>query len=400
MDKTRIAISYVIVYTVLILLCIKLLFSYLDVEIGWWIRHLTPNFEKHNYLQLPKNFSEIIEYGVIPLLMIHISLNFKRLGPLVIPLVISFVMFFLNLLTAYYTNTGLVSSLNYSLKIVAPVYFFIVLILHHRNGAKDHKAIAFSFIVFCCFLTVFALLFFDISYNRGAERFPLYFSGLHTHSYVLAAVFTGICFLLREKGWWMYLFMIISLAFLVLGWNVRTAVLFYCIVIGTLLLQKNQYIRYFFAKGILLVPILLLMLFSFFKGFDWDTFSSGRVTMYETKLEILENYKPLEYMIGRGKGSDLVTTSEWWYTKKTSHNDFLTYTIENGFIFVLFFLLLVFSLFFLRKQMPLLFLMALIGYFATSAISNGFAVRPLAAYLLFMMLSLIYIYSPVKVEKE
>ena len=394
MKKFNKAFSFVIVYSVLALLCIKLLFSYLDVEVGWWIRHLTPNYLKYNFLNLPKNFSEITEYGIIPLLALYISLNFNKLGTLIYPLLISFILFFLNILTAYYNDISLISSLNYSLKIVSPIYLFVVLVLHYRNGWRDINKIAIAFIVYCCFLTLIGLMFFDVSFNRGAERFPVYFSGLHTHSYVLVATFTGICYLIKDKGWWLYFFMIGSLAFLILGWNVRTAILYYSIVILYFLLQKSPYIRYFFAKSIVFIPVIILVLFSFLKGFNWDSFSSGRLTMYQTKIEMLEEYTIGDYLIGRGKGSDLVSTSEWWWTKKASHNDFLTYAVENGLIYVVVFIFLLMSLLVVQKKIPILFLIVILGYFITSAISNGFAVRPLSSYILFIILALIYVQSP------
>lgn len=396
MNNFNKAFSYVIVYAILTLLCVKILFSYLDVEIGWWIRHLTPNFIKYNFFNLPIKFSEYIEYGIIPLAILYIVLNYKKLGTLVYPILISFILFFLNFLTAYYNDISLLSSINYSLKIVSPIYLFIVFVLHYKNGWEDLKKIAFILIILCCFLSVIGLIVFDVSYNRGSERLPLYFSGLHSNSYVLASVFTGICFLLKDKKWGLYLFMIISLFYLIIGWNVRTAVLFYSIVVFYLLIQKSLLARYFFAKFFVLIPIIVLVLFSILKGFDWDSFSSGRLTMYQAKLEILEDYTLGDYLIGKGRGSDLVSTSEWWWTKKASHNDFITYSVENGLLYVVTFTVLLLSLVFTRKQIPKLFMVIILGYLATSAISNGFSVRPLASYILFIMLAMIYVYSPKK----
>tara|TARA_R110000787_G_scaffold109035_1_gene217504 strand:+ start:10767 stop:11966 length:1200 start_codon:yes stop_codon:yes gene_type:complete len=390
------AFSYIIVYAILTLLCVKILFSYLDVEIGWWIRHLTPNYLKYNFFNLPIKFSEYIEYGIIPLAILYIVLNYKKLGTLVYPILISFILFFLNFLTAYYNDISLLSSINYSLKIASPIYLFIVFVLHYKNGWEDLKKIAFILIILCCFLSVIGLIVFDVSYNRGSERLPLYFSGLHSNSYVLASVFTGICFLLKDKKWGLYLFMIISLFYLIIGWNVRTAVLFYSIVVFYLLIQKSLLARYFFAKFFVLIPIIVLVLFSILKGFDWDSFSSGRLTMYQAKLEILEDYTLGDYLIGKGRGSDLVSTSEWWWTKKASHNDFITYSVENGLLYVVTFIVLLLSLVFTRKQIPKLFMVIILGYLATSAISNGFSVRPLASYILFIMLAMIYVYSPKK----
>ena len=114
MSKFNKAFSFIIVYTILTLLCVKILFSYLDVQVGWWIRHLTPNFVKYNFLHLPQNFSEYIEYGIIPLVLLYILLNFKKLGKLIYPILISSILFFLNILTAYYNDISFLSSINYT----------------------------------------------------------------------------------------------------------------------------------------------------------------------------------------------------------------------------------------------------------------------------------------------
>lgn len=400
MNKPQKSFSKLIVYSILFLLLVKIFFSYLDVELGWWLRHLTPNFIKYNFLHLPKSFSHIIEFGILPLLLLYLLLNIKKIGTLIIPIALSVVLLFLNLLTAHFNDVSIINSIKLTIKIVSPVYLFIVLIIHSRNSYDDIKRIAILFILFCGFLAVFALLFFDVSFNRGYQRLPIYFSGLHTHSYVLASIFIGICFLLKDKGIKLYAFIFVSLLFLVIGWNVRTVILFYGIVALSLVFQKNIYVRYIFAKTVPIIPILFVALLVFVSTLDLDSLSSGRISMYEKKMRMLDDYTLGDYLIGRGKGADLVTTREWWYAKKGSHNDFLTYSIENGLLYLFVFILLILSLLLVKKKIPVLFLVAILGYFLTSAISNGFSVRPLASYVLFIILAMIIIETPKTQLKE
>jgi O-antigen ligase len=95
-----------------------------------------------------------------------------------------------------------------------------------------------------------------------------------------------------------------------------------------------------------------------------------------------------DYLFGRGFGSDLVSTSEWDWTVKNSHNDFLTYLVENGIPFTIVFLALMISLLTLSRKVSVFSVCLIGGYLATSLISNGLAVRPLAGYLFFIIFTI------------
>ena len=113
--------------------------------------------------------------------------------------------------------------------------------------------------------------------------------------------------------------------------------------------------------------------------------------MYSEKLSILKDYSVTDYLLGRGKGSDLITTSEWWWEKKSSHNDFLTYIVENGVPYMLMFITLITSILTISRRISVFNLVMIMGYFITSSISNGLATRPLAADIFFIVYAYIYL---------
>lgn len=376
--------------SILALILLKLTFSYLNVELDYWLRFLTPNYEKLNPLRLPKNTTEYLEFLIIPSMFLYMLLHNRKIGILFIPLLLTFLMYLLNIATAIYNSISLIDSLKYSLKIAAPIYFFIVLIIHSKINGKNFKKELIIVLGYCLFLALIALLFFDVSFNRGTFRWPVFFSGLHTHNYVLAAVFVGISYLLKNKKWWLFFFLLFSFLFLVVGYNVRTVLVFYLLYIVVALYVTTGFFRYVYAKALLFIPFILAVLLIALRDFDWNAFSSGRLTMYLKKFDILKTYSTKDFLFGRGWGADMVKTTEWWWVEKGSHNDYLTYIVENGIPFTVIFILLILSLLFLSKRASILFTTLILGYLITSMLSNGFAVRALASYVLFMVLAYIY----------
>ena len=376
---------------IIFLLAVKFTFSYLNVDVTWWLRHLTPNHEKFNPLHLPKNTSEIVEFLLLPTMLFYLAISFRKLGPLKLPLLLTFVLLFLNCITSLITGIGILGSIRLSLKISVPIYLFCVLIVHSQRSGKNYTSLIKWAIVYFLFLSAFALLVFDESFNRGVKRLPIYFSGLHTHNYILTVTFIALSYFLRKHTYILLGYFFITLAFLTLGYGVRTVMVFYLLYISVVFYIKEDMFKTMYAKIIAYIPFLILFLTPIIRTFDFDRFSSGRLTMYATKFNILKDYKFHEYLFGRGWGSDFVKTTEWWYDEKGSHNDYLTFMVENGLIYVLVFIALIFSLMALNKKNHIIYITLIVGYLLTSLISNGFAVRALASYWLFTFLAYIYI---------
>ncbi|WP_435578635.1 hypothetical protein [Gilvibacter sp.] len=376
---------------ILTLMALKFLFSYLNVELGWWLRNLFPNYLKFNPLGLPKNTSEMIEFALLPAMVSYLALSYRSLGVLRLPLLLIGVMLGLNLITMFTTEQDFLGSIKYTLKIAAPIFFFCVLVVHYKRTGNSMEGLLKKALVFFSVLIVIALLIFNESFNRGAYRLPVYFSGLHTHSYVLTICFVVASYFLRKNIFVLIGFFGLSFAFLALGYGVRTIMVFYLLYIAVALYLRDDFIKNAYVRLVVLAPVLALVVIPSLQGFDFDRFSSGRLTMYTKKFEILKDYTFTEYLFGRGRGADYVRTTEWWYDTKGSHNDYLTFFVENGAIYLLVFILLILSFLFLVRRSHIIFVVLIVGYLLTSAISNGFAVRALASYWLFTFLAFIYV---------
>lgn len=390
--KLKINVDKTIFNTIIVFLVIKLSFSFLNVELGWWQRMLTPNFEKFNFLDLPEDFSKRIEFIIIPLLILYLFRNRKWLKNKSILIIIWIVMVLINIVTSFFTNTPLMSSLDYSIKLMSPILLFISVIIHYQKYSFDIKKLMVTILIYCSVLVVVGILIFDKSYNHDKLWLPIYFASVHTHSYILVIIAIGFSYLLIEKMKYQY-FIIFSCCFflfLFFGHRIRTPMIFYLVYIFITTYLIHNYFKFMWINLFLFVPIVG-MIYIVFSDFDINQFSAGRLVMYQAKYEMLKDYSIIELLFGKGKGSDFIRTETWWYAEKNSHNDILTFLIENGILYVLMFFTLIFSLITLRKKINIIYLSIIIGYLITSFLSNGLALRPVASYLLFIVLAYVFV---------
>tara|TARA_R110002012_G_scaffold283090_2_gene473162 strand:- start:110491 stop:111705 length:1215 start_codon:yes stop_codon:yes gene_type:complete len=392
--KTDLKLNNLLFKSIILLIFLKLIFSYLTVENGWWLRHLPTNVDRFNFLGINPHFSNQLEYLIIPLSITYLTINFKHVKDFKTTIFLVFCMFFLNLLTSFYNGIGLISSFTHTLKITTPILVFIILIVHSKIEDVQLNNIMIKTLKLCLILVVIGLLFFNISMNREVQKWPIYFTGIHTHSYILASVFIALAYLLYIKNYTIYLFLFLffSLTFLYFGYGVRSAVVFYLVFLITILFLKSNFFKYLWLQALIIIPFIVLTVFLVIESDKLNKFSSGRLEMYSTKFEILKDYNFLEILLGRGFKSDFITTDDWWWNEKGSHSDFLTFIIENGIMYLFLFLFLIFSLLPSIKKINIVFLSLIIGYLITSLISNGIAVRPLAAYVFFIVLAFVYNY--------
>jgi len=377
---------------ILFLIFVKLIFSYLLIELSYFQRHLIPNVEKYNFLAIPANFSTQIEFVLLPLLIIFILRNFKYSGKLNIIFNLSLVMYGINIATGILNGISLLNSINHSLKLFTPVYFFLALYIQHQKIRFDLKNNMINFIKVCFVLALIGLILFDSSFNRGAFYLPIYFSGSHTHSYILVFCFIGLGYLLYRRGYrqWMIILLFSSFAFLLFGYNIRTALLCYLIFILVMLYLSHDLFKLVIIKGIVfLFPVFLLLIF-LKSNLDFDQISSGRLSMYAAKFDQLKDNNLTEWLFGRGFGSDLILIDVWWWGQKGAHSDLITYLIENGSIYLIFFFILILTLLILPGKLNVIYCSLIIGYFLSATISNGITSRPLVAYMFFVLLAYVY----------
>jgi hypothetical protein len=112
--------------------------------------------------------------------------------------------------------------------------------------------------------------------------------------------------------------------------------------------------------------------------------------MYAAKLDQLKDNNLTEWLFGRGYGSDLILIDVWWWGQKGAHSDLITYLIENGSIYLIFFFILILTLLILPGKLNVIYCSLIIGYFLSATISNGITSRPLVAYMFFVLLAYVY----------
>ena len=276
----------------------------------------------------------------------------------------------------------MLNAMTYSLKFISPVLLFTGLYAFINKYQFEVKRLTFFIVRLCLLLALIALLFFEISMNRKVEQLPIFFTNIHTHSYIIAMCFIvlGYWIFKRQPTWILFLYLTVTFLFLYIGYGVRTASVVYITFIIATLFAKEHVFKFIWIQLLVFIPIFGLALFMLF-DFNYDTFSSGRLTMYSEKIKLLSSYSAPELLFGKGYGADMITTERWWFELKGSHSDFLTYIVENGLLYLLFTMFLIASLTGFKRRINLMYLSLIIGYFLSSLISNGIAVRPLAGYV-------------------
>ena len=322
---------------IIFLIWIKLIFSYLSVKLSYFQRHLIPNVEGFNPFDLPENFSNNIEFVLLPILVWNIIKYFRTFDKWIREvIIISFIMSFLNIITGLINQKTVLESLNYTLKLFAPIYFFCFLIMSHKNGNLDIKKILFRTSFICIILTFFAILFFNPSFNRLKNYLPIYFAGIHTHSYVLVSVFIGLSYQLYklQKYCTMVVFLFLSILFMYFGYNVRTPLLMYLLYAVTMVYLVSDIIfKAIILKFLIFAPLIILFIIL---SVDLNELSSGRIDMYFEKANQLFEFGFIDWLFGKGAGSDLIASDVWWWEKKGAHSDLISYLTENGAIYLFF----------------------------------------------------------------
>lgn len=390
-DKRHLSLEYLWFYIVISLIYIKLSFSYLIVENNYWTRNFPLNSDVFNFFGVPKSLSNNIEFLLLPLLLLYIISNLRYLGKLKFTFYFSFTLYLYNVVTFFLNDVTFLNSIEFTLKILSPIYLFICMIIFIKKNEVGYEKILIKLFVFCLLLTLVGITFFNVSINRKIVQLPIFFANIHTHSYILTSIFIGVSYLiyLKKKPWTLFLFFIISYSFIHFGYAVRTASLLYLVFILIMLYINNHIFKYIIVQVMVFLPLITLLIVLIL-DLDLDKISSGRLTMYGDKFELLGSYTFIEILFGRGFGSDLIVTEKWWWDEKGSHSDYITYVIENGIFYLLTFLVVILSLIRINRKTNLIIISLVFGYLLTSLISNGIAVRPLAGYVFFMGLAFIY----------
>lgn len=113
------------------------------------------------------------------------------------------------------------------------------------------------------------------------------------------------------------------------------------------------------------------------------SYSSGRTASYLERLQMFADWSFFDQFFGLGAGSDIIVGRQAWsWGAKDSHNDFLSFLLEFGYLGLFVFVLWCVSLLVASRSIGELALVS--GLIVTSAVSNGVFLRP-TLFILFVM---------------
>jgi len=294
-------------------------------------------------------------------------------------------------------ETSIIDSWIYLLRMYLPIIYLLILI---KVSITDSHLVKFAgkrLLQLAILLTVVGLIILPDSYNRFEYWWPSYFGGVHTTAYLVVSLFFISCSLLYVKS--IKAELVAILFFLVVysvssGWGVRTALLglfvfVFLNVYSKLKLPSKIFMPIFSYVFLLTTPFFILYIAN---SNLIDLISSGRVSMYKAKFSQLMDNNISQWIFGNGYGSDLIMTDIWW-SEKGAHNDYLTFIVEGGGLFLLTMLFLLFKLYSIQTNKIGKYL--IISFCVTSLFSNGMIVRPLPSYMLFTALAILLL-NPTK----
>ena len=302
-------------------------------------------------------------------------------------------------ISALLNETSMFSGLTSLTRTISPILMFFALkqyfYVQGADGIKAHHRTFALFTVWTVLLILYGFATLPGDTNRGSFWLPTVFGGLHASAYTLtSAAFVAFATwqvvpTLFNRILFISMF-VFTLYMLILGWGVRSIALAYVAFhVFVYLNRKGAHTLYIITFG----ASALVTIFAYFFTFglvsndDFIRITSGRTAMYAEKMHFLSSNNFSEWLFGRGFGSDLMISDVWWWAEKGSHNDFLTFLTENGIVFLVVFVLLIVTI---LKSIPNRYGRVLLAFaLITSLISNGYLVRPNAAYGLMLAIFLL-----------
>ncbi|MCJ8296349.1 MAG: hypothetical protein MJK15_18275 [Colwellia sp.] len=294
-----------------------------------------------------------------------------------------------------------VSALLYYSRFFVPILLYVALGCCYVNYGADaiYKKIPYI-IILVVFLTVLGFLFMPMNFNHGELKLPTYFSGLHKSSYILS--FLIICGVVSLRYTSPVLKLMISFCVLFMfymvveGWGIRTPML---AVIVFFVLYFMKLFSVNIRAGVIFfgASVFVMLLIVFGGDVDWNKVSSGRLQMWEFKIDMYSDASLVEAFFGRGYGSDYVEIGGWW-GEKDSHNNYLQTLTELG-LFGLFFLLgIIFLLY--NSQKTRLSALLVVVYALTGMFSNGVIYRLVPGYIFVLIIMYFQSVDNVLVRKK
>lgn len=315
--------------------------------------------------------------------------------------------YLISLASAFLLYVALVN-INYQTSLSAVVYysrFWLPIVLYSilLSAVKDQdngwveKSVAGMF--FITALGFIGLFFMPENFNHNEIKLPTYFSGLHKSAYIyicnimLAMVTYKYLKPMYRPAWLISVFFMLFMVFK--GWEIRTPMLMLVIFVFYVVERSSDTS----GKAVIWCAVaLFITVIMFFGGdIDWNRVSSGRLAMWDLKVNMIKARDYYELLFGTGYGSDYVEV-EGWFGEKDSHNNYIQTIIELGFLGLT---LLLFNIAFLFKvQTSNLAKAAVLSYTISGLVSNGLIYRLVPSYVFIILLITLESISQNKINTE
>ncbi|MFV8818149.1 hypothetical protein [Haliea sp. E17] len=277
----------------------------------------------------------------------------------------------------------------YYTRFVLPLLLYYSLLLCSVNHRARTNWLTENLVLLVFLLGLVGLWFMPETSNHDEAKLPTYFGNLHKSAYIfsVALIVGSICLrnLSGSRRLALAAMMVFAIYMLIDGWSIRTPLVLIAVYAGVLVMSR------FGATGksvlYLLVPVLVIALAALSAdSINWNRVSSGRLNMWQIKLQMLSGAELHQFIFGRGFGSDHIRVDNWM-GEKDSHNNFLQTITELGLVGLIF---LVANITLLYRTQPNLYGRALVlGYTATGLFSNGIIYRLLPGYMFAIALAYI-----------
>ncbi|MDB9805161.1 hypothetical protein OAC12_03395 [Porticoccaceae bacterium] len=283
------------------------------------------------------------------------------------------------------------TSISYSLGTLLPFALLVVIVRFCRGYPSQFNRLAGLSCIFIVAIFLVSAAILDPYDNRGVPWWGIYMHGLHSTAYVFGAAVVYLAVICIRSQNLVSAVGLLSGGFLCLflGWGVRSASFAVLILLIGILWRKMHMPSVFKAMVILSAFMsVILVLTLAVEPEDLSQVSSGRTVMYAAKvLQLLDN-SALAWIIGNGAGSDLIESDIWWWAAKGAHSDVITFLVEGGIISLI---SIMYCCYWVFIRVDYHGKLIMVGLLFTSVISNGYLVRPEAAYLLCFALALCFV---------
>lgn len=139
------------------------------------------------------------------------------------------------------------------------------------------------------------------------------------------------------------------------------------------------------SPPVVIILALLIAAVALSFGHNVQEWGSGRIGVWQSRLELIWNRNVLTFLFGGGLTADLIWNRQWWWMDEVNaHNDFLHFTMKTGIVGLLAILLFIAGL---LARLPRSSKSIIIALILSSFFSNGFLQSPLLAFNLFIVVA-------------